>query len=68
MGGGKLVHMHKWDAGEALRLIEEEKITIFSGVPTMSREIINHPDFATRDTSTLTALNGGGARSAGPDR
>ena len=61
MGGGKLVHMHKWDAGEALRLIEEEKITIFSGVPTMSREIINHPDFATRDTSTLTALNGGGA-------
>ncbi len=61
IGGGKLVHMHKWDAGEALRIIEEEKITIFSGVPTMSREIINHPDFATRDTSTLTALNGGGA-------
>lgn len=61
VGGGKLVHMHKWDAGEALRLIEEEKITIFSGVPTMSREIINHPDFATRDTSTLSALNGGGA-------
>jgi len=61
IGGGKLVHMHKWDAGEALRLIEQEKVTIFSGVPTMSREIINHPDFATRDTSTLTALNGGGA-------
>ncbi|MDH5171869.1 MAG: acyl--CoA ligase, partial [Gammaproteobacteria bacterium] len=61
IAGGKLVHMHKWDAGEALRIIEEEKITIFSGVPTMSREIINHPDFATRDTSTLSALNGGGA-------
>ena len=61
IAGGKLVHMHKWDAGEALRIIEEEKITIFSGVPTMSREIIMHPDFATRDTSTLTALNGGGA-------
>ena len=61
IGGGKLVHMHKWDAGEALRIIEEEKITVFSGVPTMSREIIMHPDFATRDTSTLTALNGGGA-------
>tara|TARA_R110001592_G_scaffold363323_1_gene684012 strand:- start:112299 stop:114002 length:1704 start_codon:yes stop_codon:yes gene_type:complete len=61
IGGGKLVHMHKWDAGEALRIIEEEKITVFSGVPTMSREIIMHPDFPTRDTSTLTALNGGGA-------
>ena len=23
IAGGKLVHMHKWDAGEALRLIEE---------------------------------------------
>jgi long-chain acyl-CoA synthetase len=61
IGGGKLVHMYKWDAGEALRLIEEEKVTIFSGVPTMSREIIMHPDFATRDTSTLSALGGGGA-------
>ncbi len=61
IAGGKLVHMHKWDAGEALRIIEEEKITVFSGVPTMSREIISHPDFATRDTSTLTSLNGGGA-------
>lgn len=61
IAGGKLVHMHKWDPGEALRIIEEEKITVFSGVPTMSREIINHPDFATRDTSSLTALAGGGA-------
>jgi acyl-CoA synthetase (AMP-forming)/AMP-acid ligase II len=61
IAGGKLVHMHKWDAGEALRIIEEEKITIFSGVPTMSREIINHPDYSKRDTSTLTALKGGGA-------
>jgi acyl-CoA synthetase (AMP-forming)/AMP-acid ligase II len=61
IAGGKLVHMHKWDAGEALRIIEEEKITVFSGVPTMSRELISHPDFASRDTTSLTALNGGGA-------
>jgi long-chain acyl-CoA synthetase len=60
-GGGKLVHMYKWDAGEALRLIEEEKITTFTGVPVMSRELISHPDFATRDTSTLTSMGGGGA-------
>ncbi|MGI9285569.1 MAG: AMP-binding protein, partial [Pseudomonadales bacterium] len=61
LAGGKLVHMYKWDAGEALRIIEEEKITTFSGVPTMSREIISHPDFASRDTSSLLALGGGGA-------
>ena len=61
VSGGKLVHMYKWDAGEALRLIEQEKITGFTGVPTMSRELINHPDFDTRDVSSLTSLAGGGA-------
>ena len=61
IAGGKLVHMYKWDAAEALRLIEEEKVTAFTGVPVMTREIIAHPDFATRDTSTLKALGGGGA-------
>jgi len=60
--GGKLVHMYKWEAGEALRLIETEKITTMSGVPTMARELIAHPDFATRDTSTLQQLGGGGAQ------
>jgi acyl-CoA synthetase (AMP-forming)/AMP-acid ligase II len=60
-GGGKLVHMYKWDAVETLRIIEEEKITNFTGVPTMAREIITHPDFATYDTSSLNFLSGGGA-------
>lgn len=61
LGGGKLVHMYKWDPGEALRIVEQERITNFSGVPIMSREMINHPDFATRDTSSLASLGGGGA-------
>ncbi|MFT5578913.1 MAG: long-chain acyl-CoA synthetase [Paraglaciecola psychrophila] len=60
--GGKLVHMYKWDAGEALRLIEKEGITTMSGVPTMSREVINHPDFAKYDTSTVLSMGGGGAQ------
>lgn len=61
VSGGKLVHMYKWDAGEALRLIEQERITGFAGVPTMSRELINHPDFDKRDVASLTSLAGGGA-------
>jgi long-chain acyl-CoA synthetase len=60
--GGALVLMYKWEAGEALRLIEQHRCTSMSGVPVMSREIINHPDFATRDTSSLLALSGGGAQ------
>jgi long-chain acyl-CoA synthetase len=59
--GGKLVLMYRWDAGEALRLIEREKVTSMSGVPVMARELITHPDFAKTDTSSLTALGGGGA-------
>lgn len=62
LAGGKLVHMYKWDAGEALRLIEAERVTTMSGVPVMSRELIAHPEFATRDTSSLTSLGGGGAQ------
>ena len=61
MAGGKLVHMYKWNAGEALRIIEEEKITAFTGVPTMSRELFNHPDFDKRDISSLAYVAGGGA-------
>ncbi len=60
--GGKLVHMYKWDAGEALRLIEKEKITAMTGVPVMSREVIMHPDFEKTDTSSLLSLGGGGAQ------
>ncbi len=60
--GGKLVLMYRWDAGEALRIIETEKVTAMSGVPVMARELINHPDFARRDTSSLTTLAGGGAQ------
>ena len=61
MVGGKLVHMYKWDAADALRIIEEEQVSTFSAVPMMSREMLQHPDFATRDTSSLQAIGGGGA-------
>jgi len=60
--GGKLVHMYRWDAGEALRLIAREKVSAMSGVPVMSRELLSHPDFHSHDTSSLQTLGGGGAQ------
>ncbi len=60
--GGKLVLMYRWDAGDALRLIEAEKISAMSGVPVMARELITHPDFDSHDLSSLLALSGGGAQ------
>ena len=56
-----MVLMPKWDAGEALRLIERERITYFVGVPTMSLELMNHPDREQYDLSTLTDIAAGGA-------
>ncbi|MEM7329445.1 MAG: class I adenylate-forming enzyme family protein [Pseudomonadota bacterium] len=60
--GGTIVLMYRWDAGEALRLIEQERITSAGGVPVMGREIINHPDFSSTDTSSLLAVACGGAQ------
>ncbi|HYC96194.1 MAG TPA: class I adenylate-forming enzyme family protein, partial [Sphingomicrobium sp.] len=56
-----MVLMPKWDAGEALRLIEKERITYFVGVPTMSLELMNHPDRGNYDLGTLTDIAAGGA-------
>jgi long-chain acyl-CoA synthetase len=59
--GGTVVFLHKWDPARALELIERERVSAFSGVPTMSRDMLAHPDWATRDTSSLKGLGGGGA-------
>ena len=61
ISGGRIVFTYKWDAGRALELIEREGVTNFSGVPTMSRELLMHPDWEKRDTSTLAGMGGGGA-------
>jgi acyl-CoA synthetase (AMP-forming)/AMP-acid ligase II len=59
--GRCMVMMPKWDPGEALRLIEKEKITYFVGVPTMSMELMNHPDRHKYDLSSLKDITAGGA-------
>ena len=59
--GRCLVIMPKWDPGEALRLIEKERITYFVGVPTMTLELMTHPDRHKYDLSSLTDIGAGGA-------
>ena len=59
--GRKLIIMYRWDAGDALRLIERERCTYFVGVPTMSLELMQHPDRDKYDLSTLLDIAGGGA-------
>ncbi|NLR73225.1 acyl--CoA ligase [Novosphingobium sp. ERN07] len=59
--GRKLVLMPKWDAEEAMRLIEKEKVSYFVGVPLMSFEIATHPDREKYDLSTCVSFAAGGA-------
>ncbi len=59
--GRKLVLMPKWDAEEAMRLIEAEKVTYFVGVPLMSFEIATHPNRGKYDLTSCTSFAGGGA-------
>ncbi|TWX64143.1 acyl--CoA ligase [Colwellia demingiae] len=59
--GRKTVMMPYWDAEEALRLIEKENVTYFNGVPTMSMELMNHPNKSKYDLSSLNDICAGGA-------
>ncbi|MBY6127594.1 acyl--CoA ligase [Qipengyuania aquimaris] len=59
--GRKLVLMPKWDAGEALRLLAEEKVTYFVGVPLMSYEMATHPDKDKYDLSECKSFAAGGS-------
>jgi long-chain acyl-CoA synthetase len=59
--GGKLVMMHHFDPERALELIERERVTVFGGVPAMVMQVIDSPDFAKRDTSSVQSISYGGA-------
>lgn len=64
VGGARLVMQRKFDAGDALRLIEAERITSAGGVPTIAWQILTHPDRDKYDISSLETISYGGAPSA----
>ncbi|MFN7029220.1 MAG: class I adenylate-forming enzyme family protein [Sphingopyxis sp.] len=59
--GRKLVLMPKWNAEEAMRMIQDEQCNYFVGVPLMSYEILTHPNRENYDLSTCKSYAGGGA-------
>jgi len=61
VSGAKLVMTYKWEPNRALELIEQERVTNFVGVPTMSWDLLEADTFAERDTSSLRSVGGGGA-------
>jgi long-chain acyl-CoA synthetase len=59
--GRRLVFMHKWNVSDAFQLIEQERITSFVGVPTMSLEMMDHPAREKYDLTSLRDVGAGGA-------
>ncbi len=59
--GKTMVILPRFDAGEWLRTVEERRVSQTFVVPTMLRRILDHPDFASRDISSLRALSYGAA-------
>jgi len=55
------VLMRKWNAKTALDLIEREKVTGMTGVPTMIRDMMEHPTFSPKRVASLKNMSAAGA-------
>lgn len=59
--GVPLVQFHRFDATEALRMIERWQVTFVVGSITVYMALMDHPDCTERDLSSLRAVLSGGA-------
>jgi fatty-acyl-CoA synthase len=61
MMGVKQVMVRRFEPTTVFRLIQQEKATAMSVVPTMANALLNAPDLGQYDLSTLTQIHIGGA-------
>jgi long-chain acyl-CoA synthetase len=62
VNGRRLVFMHRWNPGEAIKLIAKYRVTQFNGAPSMVMQLLEHSSFdfdAMR--GTLSGIGFGGA-------
>jgi 2-furoate---CoA ligase len=59
--GGCFVPQPRWDPEEALRLIEQQRITSLYLAPTLFHDLVTHPQFSASDVSSVRALGYAGA-------
>jgi 2-furoate---CoA ligase len=59
--GGCFVAQRRWDASEALDLIERERITALYLAPTLYHDLVRHPRVASSGLSSVRALAYAGA-------
>jgi long-chain acyl-CoA synthetase len=56
-----IITQFKWDATDALRLVEKYKVNSLGGVPTVVRSFLEHPDIGKYDLSSIVAISQVGA-------
>jgi len=61
IAGGRHVMIRKFDAENVLRLVHQERVTRLQMVPAMMIAMLNHPDFAKYDLSSVKEVMMGGA-------
>jgi long-chain acyl-CoA synthetase len=59
--GACLALIPRFHPGAVLELVERRGVTVFEGVPTMYAALLNHPDHARHDASSLRVCVSGGA-------
>ncbi|CAA9500965.1 MAG: Long-chain-fatty-acid--CoA ligase [uncultured Sphingomonadaceae bacterium] len=62
--GNSMFFMRRWDTVKAFKLIEEERINMTGGVPTIAWQMVEHPDREKYDLSSIEAIAYGGAPAA----
>ena len=62
--GHTLIFMRKWEPVEAMEIIQRERVNVTGGVPTIAWQLLEHPDRADYDLSSLESIAYGGAPSA----
>jgi long-chain acyl-CoA synthetase len=64
--GGCIAMLPRFDAGQTLKTLARVKATAMPGVPTMYQALLDHPDLAGTDFSSLRICISGGAPLPGP--
>lgn len=65
LNGGQIVMLPRFDAGQALAAVRRTRVTAMPGVPTMYQALLDHPDMARTNWSSLRVCISGGAPMAG---
>jgi long-chain acyl-CoA synthetase len=59
--GGALTYLERFEPEAALRVMERDRVTLFSGVPTMYFQLLHFPGAEKYDISSLRHATSGGA-------